>query len=496
VNLTNDANLNEANESSSSSNFIEEGRRSHDAPTPAGLAEFIKQGWAPTPLLNLTPAAVVPFAQARQAKLSALYPGVRLVIPAGRLKVRSNDTDYRFRAHSAFIWLSGLSATDVVPDSVLVFEPQGEGHRVTLFVHPRSDRNSEGFFTNSKHGEFWIGRRMTLEETATKYGINTKNLGELVELLDDSQDTVILSGVDKKVDKLVEKQKKREKKLAITLDEMRLIKDSYEINEMQKAIDATSRGFVDCVQALPAATSVARGERIVEAAFFGRARLEGNELGYDTIAASGSHACILHWIRNDGAVRNGDLILIDAGVEMESHYTADITRTLPVNGKFSPAQRELYMLVYEAQRAGFAAIKPGVPFKAVHEAAQAVLAQGLEKLGVLPVSAEESLKPEAGFHRRWSVHGTCHMLGIDVHDCAKAREENYRKGVIEEGMIFTVEPGLYVHSDDQLFPEQYRGIGIRIEDDILVTRNGCQVLSRSLPSHPDEVEVWMANIAR
>jgi len=475
---------------------IEEGRVSHDAPTPNALAEFIKQGWAPSPLLDLSPAAVVSFAHQRQQRLSALYSGVRLVIPAGRLKVRSNDTDFRFRAHSAFAWLTGISATDTVPDSVLVFEPTSSGHEVTLFVHPRSDRNSEGFFTNRKHGEFWIGRRMTLEETSTKYGLNTRDINELEDLLDDSQDTVIVSGVDKKVDKLVEKQKKREKQLASTLDEMRLIKDSYEVSEMQKAIDATSRGFVDCVQALPAATSVARGERIIESAFFGRARLEGNELGYDTIAAAGAHACILHWIRNDGAVRNGELILIDAGVEMESHYTADITRTIPINGKFSPAQRKLYLLVYEAQRAGFAAIKPGVPFKAVHEAAQAVLARGLEELGVLPVSAEESLKPEAGFHRRWSVHGTCHMLGIDVHDCAKAREENYREGLIQEGMIFTVEPGLYVHTDDELFPAEYRGIGIRIEDDILVTKNGCQVLSRSLPSHPDEIEVWMANIAK
>jgi Xaa-Pro aminopeptidase len=219
-------------------------------------------------------------------------------------------------------------------------------------------------------------------------------------------------------------------------------------------------------------------------------------LGYDTIAASGSHACILHWIRNDGAVRDGDLILIDAGIELDSHYTADITRTLPVNGTFTAAQRQLYLLVYEAQRAGFATIKPGVPFMAVHEAAQAVLAKGLEELGVLPVSAEESLQPDAGFHRRWTVHGTSHMLGLDVHDCANARAENYRKGLIEEGMIFTVEPGLYIHSDDELFPPEYRGIGIRIEDDILVTKNGCQVLSRALPSHPDEIEVWMSNISR
>ena len=472
------------------------GKRPHDAPTPAGMAEFIKQGWAPSPLLTVKPEAVLPFARDRQLALSALYPDVRIVIPAGRLKVRSNDTDYRFRAHSAFAWLTGILATDIVPESVLVLEPDTSGHKAILFLHPRSDRNSEGFFTDSKHGEFWIGRRMTLGETETKYGMTTQDIAEIDELLRDESDTVLLRGVDKKIDKLIEKQKKRESKLATVLDEMRLLKDSFEINEMQKAVDATARGFVDCVRALPAARSVLRGERIIEAAFFGRARLEGNDLGYDTIAASGSHACILHWIRNDGAVRDGDLILIDAGIELDSHYTADITRTLPVNGTFTAAQRQLYLLVYEAQRAGFATIKPGVPFMAVHEAAQAVLAKGLEELGVLPVSAEESLQPDAGFHRRWTVHGTSHMLGLDVHDCANARAENYRKGLIEEGMIFTVEPGLYIHSDDELFPPEYRGIGIRIEDDILVTKNGCQVLSRALPSHPDEIEVWMSNISR
>ena len=472
-----------------------QGTRSHDDPTPRGMAEFIKQGWADSPLLHVTEEPVVPYARARQARLSQLYPGVRLVIPAGTLKARSNDTDYRFRPHSAFAWLTGILASDVVPDSVLVFEPTHDGHEVLLYVHPRSDRESEGFFTDSKHGEFWIGRRLTLDETARKYGVATRDRETLFDLLADSRETVTLRGVDKSVDKKIAKQKKRDRELEGILSESRLIKDRYELNEMQKAIDATSRGFVDAVRSLPAAKSVTRGERIIEAAFFGRARLEGNDLGYDTIAASGSHACVLHWTRNDGVVRDGDLLLLDAGVELESFYTADITRTLPVNGKFTPAQRKLYLLVYEAQRAGFDAIKPGVPFIAVHEAAQAVLAKGLEELGVLPVSAQESLKSDAGYHRRWTVHGTCHMLGLDVHDCAQARE-NYKKGMIEEGMIFTVEPGLYIQQDDELFPAEYRGIGIRIEDDILVTKNGAQVLSRSLPSHPDEIEVWLANIAR
>jgi Xaa-Pro aminopeptidase len=298
------------------------------------------------------------------------------------------------------------------------------------------------------------------------------------------------------IDELVERRKKREAKLLTEISDLRLIKDKYEIAELQKAVDVTARGFNDMIRSFPAATSVRRGERIVESAFYGRARLEGNELGYDTIAAAGSHACVLHWIKNDGDVLPGDLILIDAGVEVESLYTADITRTIPINGKFSPEQRKIYTLVYEAQRAGIAAVKPGAPWSAFHDAASAVLAKGLEEFGVLPGSAEESLHPDAGFHRRWTVHSTGHMLGIDVHDCAQARRENYHEGTLEVGMVLTVEPGLYIQPDDTMFPAEYRGIGVRIEDDVLVTKNGAQVLSRALPSHPDEVEVWVANLLR
>jgi Xaa-Pro aminopeptidase len=154
------------------------------------------------------------------------------------------------------------------------------------------------------------------------------------------------------------------------------------------------------------------------------------------------------------------------------------------------------MLVYEAQKAGFAAVKPGAKFKDITNASHEVLAKGLERLGVLPVSAAESLDPDMGLHKRWTVHGVSHMLGIDVHDCNEARVEQYRDGVLEAGMILTVEPGLYIHPDDELFSAQYRGIGVRIEDDVLVTETGCRVLSNKLPSHPDEVEVWISNLTK
>jgi Xaa-Pro aminopeptidase len=261
---------------------------------------------------------------------------------------------------------------------------------------------------------------------------------------------------------------------------------------MQEACDTTARGFADLVRVIPAAVNTPRGERVIEAAFFGRARIEGNDTGYNTIAASGSHACTLHWIRNDGDVKSGELILIDAGAERDSYYTADVTRTLPVNGKFSPAQRSLYMLVYEAQRAGFAAVKPGADWTDINEASQRVLAQGLADMGVLTVSAEESLRPEMGLHRRWTLHGVSHMLGLDVHDCSQARKDQYTEGILKVGMILTVEPGLYIQPDDELFAPEFRGIGIRIEDDVVVTEDGCRILSHALPRHPDEIETWMA----
>ena len=471
-----------------------DGSRKYDAANPKPLADFMKTGWAPTPLEGIVPSEAIPFCKARIEKLSKKYPGKRVILPAGSLKVRSNDTDYRFRPHSAFSYFTGITGSDAVPDSVFLLEPKGDGHEALLFIHPRSSRDSDEFYRDAKYGEFWVGRRMTLEETTRKYGIAVREIEDLDKFLSSEKPTVYVRGENKVVDKKLSKDKEATAELLTFLSEMRLIKDTYEIAEMQKAVDATNRGFADMVRVFGAASSTKRGERIIEAAFFGRARLEGNDLGYETIAASGSHACILHWIQNDGDVKSGDLILIDAGVEVDSLYTADITRTLPINGEFSPAQRKIYTLVYEAQRAGFAAVKPGAKFKDITAASHSVLAKGLEEMGVLPISAEESLKPEVGLHRRWTVHGVSHMLGIDVHDCNDARKGQYADGVLEAGMILTVEPGLYIHPDDELFPEEYRGIGVRIEDDVIVTETGCRVLSNKLPSHPDEVEVWISNL--
>jgi Xaa-Pro aminopeptidase len=217
-------------------------------------------------------------------------------------------------------------------------------------------------------------------------------------------------------------------------------------------------------------------------------------VGYETIAAAGPHSCTLHWIRNDGPVREGDLVLVDAGVEVDSLYTADVTRTLPVSGRFSPAQLKVYQAVLEAADAAFAAARPGVRFRDVHAAAMEVIAARLHEWGLLPGTVEETLEEDGQFHRRWMVHGTSHHLGIDVHDCSQARREMYLDAHLQPGMVFTIEPGLYFRAEDELAPPELRGIGVRIEDDVLVTQDGCENLSAMLPRQPVEIEAWMASL--
>ena len=470
--------------------------RTHDVAAANAMSEFMKTGWEAATDLNLSAHPSIAFTKTRREKISKKYPGVRLIFPAGGLKVRSNDTDYPFRAHSDFAWLTGMIATDCVPDSIFVMEPNTSGHEDLLFTHPRSSRDSEEFYKDTKYGEFWVGKRMSLNETQSKYQLKVMQLELITQFLSDKKESLLIRGVDQRVDQLITTSDDREKELLNTLSIIRMVKDQYEIDQMQAAVDATVRGFADMVRVFTAATATPRGERVIESAFYGRARVEGNENGYSPIVAAGSHACVLHWIKNDGDVLPGDLILIDAGVEVDSFYTADITRTFPVSGKFTKAQRDIYLIVYRAQAAGIAAVKAGAKFKDIHAACMQEIAKGAYELGVLPISVEESLKEDVGLHRRWQFHGSGHHLGIDVHDCAHARKEQYSDAILEAGMILTVEPGFYIQPDDTLFAPEYRGIGIRIEDDILVTQSGAKILSNALPRHPDEVEVYISNLLK
>jgi Xaa-Pro aminopeptidase len=437
--------------------------------------DYISSGWADNPPGKVAKDEVAPFAKKRRQVVACAFPGKVLVIEAGAPKTRSNDTEYRYRPHAAFAHLTGWGSRTVA-DSVLVIDTKQ--NKDILFLRPTAGKDSDEFFANPAIGEFWVGARPTLEEIASLLDIETRDLAELDAYLD---------GADK-LD--LENQE-----LAQFVSELRLVKDSYEIEQMRVAVAASVRGFEDIVRALPKSVGIPKGERVIETAFFARARQEGNDLGYDTIAAAGKNACVLHWISNDGEVKQGELVLVDAGVEADSLYTADITRTLPVSGKFTPAQKDIYLAVLEAADAAFAIAKPGIKFRELHAAAMKVIAQKTADWGILPVSAEESLDENKQFHRRWMVHGTSHHLGIDVHDCAQARKEMYLDAELKEGMIFTIEPGLYFHADDLLAPEQFRGIGIRIEDDVLVTASGVENLSRALPRKPDEIEAWMAKLS-
>jgi Xaa-Pro aminopeptidase len=466
-------------------------------PISEAFRDFIQTGWdyapAPTPEAfehaNLTAV--------RRQKLSKAFPGITLVIPAGDHKQRSNDTDYPFRPHTAFTYMSGWGAA-CTPGSILLGTPSEEGHHWRLYLRPPAPRTSDEFYANASLGEFWTGPRPQLETVATQLGMETADLAQWPDTLKSLGEAAVIREADSVITAALDgirstETEPQDARLAQEISEARLVKDSFEVSEMRRAVAATHRGFNDIVHALPRAIGHERGERIIEGVFHQRARLEGNDTGYGTIAASGPHACILHWVDNDGPVQQGDLLLVDAGVELDTLYTADITRTLPVGGTFSEIQRRVYEAVLEAADHAFSLVKPGIKFRDVHDGAMQVIAHRVASWGFLPVSPEESLTPEGQQHRRYMIHGTSHHLGLDVHDCAQARREMYMEKELEPGMVFTIEPGLYFQPDDTTVPPEWRGIGVRIEDNILVTQTGAENLSANIPRTPAEVENWVGN---
>jgi Xaa-Pro aminopeptidase len=501
----------------------ERGANRSRRPNSKAFRDFIASQWGPVEVeeAERTRHPAADHTETRRDAIGQLFPGERLVFPAGRPKVRSNDTDYRFRPHSAFAHLTGLGA-DHEPEAVLVLHPLDEAavtpggptHEAVLYLRPAATRDTPEFYADSAAGEFWVGRRPTLEDMAVHTGIRTEDLASLRDALakDVGAGQVqlrVIAEADAAVTAMVQQVRQEaglavvggedptqapDAKLAEAASELRLIKDAFEVDQMRQAIAATIKGFERVVQALPQAATVRRGERVVEATFETGARVDGNGVGYETIAAAGNHATTLHWIRNTGAVRPGELLLLDAGIEVDSLYTADITRTIPISGRYSEVQRRVWEAVVDAADAAFAAARPGNKFRDVHDAAMVVIAQRLEEWGLLPVTAEESLKPDGQQHRRWMVHGTSHHLGLDVHDCAQARKELYMDAELRPGMVFTIEPGLYFKAEDLAVPPEYRGIGCRCEDDVLITADGNINLSAALPRRADQIEAWMAGL--
>jgi Xaa-Pro aminopeptidase len=450
----------------------------YDAEVSPALTAFMSDGWAPDPAPAIEPTEVAPYAAKRRNAVSAAFPGEVIIVEAGTPSIRNGDVFHSFRAHSDFVWLTG--AAD--PDAVLVMTPDADapgGHVSTLYLRVAASRHeSAEFYRDRNYGELWTGRRPGIAETQAALGITTRPLGELTPAL------VALARAGSAVaDNVL---------VATTLSDLRLVKDDWEIAQLADAVAASVRGFEDVVRELDAARETS--ERWIEGTFGRRARVEGNDVGYSSVAAAGEHACILHWTRNDGPVRDGDLLLLDAGVENVALYTADVTRTIPISGHFSEPQRRVYKLVYDAQTAAMNAVRPGAQFRDYFRAANEVLAKGLVEWGILPASAQDLDGPDADLHRRYTLHGTGHMLGLDVHDCAQARKENYHEGVLQPGYVLTVEPGLYFQLDDLTVPAELRGIGVRIEDDVVVTHDGCRNLTEALPRDPDSVEAWMAQL--
>ena len=462
----------------------------HDSGIPADLLTFMTQSWASPTGTVPTLAGRERFAE-RRRKIAAQFPGDVLVVPTGHEKVRANDTNFRFRPGTDFYYLTGIHE----PDCVLVILPEGDGHRSIVFTEPNPGKTNTTFFTDRSKGELWVGPRLGVAATAARFGVESQPDRRPLLVHQHhgvrSAPCASCAASMRKPSASRSRASRNDSAFAAGLSELRLIKDDLEVAELRAAIAATKRGFDDVVRALPTAVT----ERVVEgrvrpARTRGRqrrratARLRRRDpmraffIGCATIAASAAMTCLL----------------LDAGVEAVSLYTADVTRTIPVSGTYTPAQREIYTLVWEAQRAAFAACKPGNDFLDPNTAAMDVLAHGLERLGILS-SAEEALRNDKLFYKRYSLHNVSHMLGLDVHDCAAARAETYKFGKLEPGMVLTVEPGLYFQLDDLTVPEPYRGIGVRIEDDIVITADGYENLSAALPSEPDAVENWVRSLA-
>jgi Xaa-Pro aminopeptidase len=450
-----------------------------------GFVEYMGKGWD---VPDRTPPVVrgaAAAAAAHRARLSAALPGKTIVVAAGRAPVRANDTNYDFRPDSGFAWLTGCTT---VEDAVVVVSGDpGSGGDAVLYVPMPAYPGEAGFFTDAMHGELWVGAAPGLAEWSSALDIEVRPLSAFEEDFSRLAEPLI-AGAVAAAGPLAGRTPDAE--LGRVLAELRMFKDDWEIAQLRDAVNHTVDGFAAVAREFGAAVERG-GERWLQGTFDRHARTVGNGTGYASIVGSGKHAPTLHWVRCDGPLLPDELVLLDMGVEVNSLYTADVTRTFPASGTFSPAQRQVHDLVEASHRAGLAAVGPGRPFTDFHHACMEVLARGLDDWGLLPVSVDEALSPAGQHHRRYIVCGVGHHLGLDVHDCSKASPDAYHGATMAPGMVLTVEPGLYFHAHDLTVPPELRGIGVRIEDDLLVTPSGAEVLSDALPLSTAGLEAWL-----
>jgi Xaa-Pro aminopeptidase len=422
------------------------------------------------------------FKERRERVLAAIHPGV-LVIPSAPLAIRNNDVEHEYRQDSDFFYLTGFDE----PESVLVLNSSGD-QPYTLFLRARDPER-----------EVWDGARAGVEGAVSQFGADVAfPIAELAQKLPDviqntervfyrlgknrSFDDTLLSALDRV---------RGRARLGVTcptsivdpatvVHEARLKKSKLELAAMQRAIDITRDAHVEAM----AKCAPGMFEYEVEAILRGIFRRFGSERpAYAPIVGSGPNATVLHYHRNDRRMEAGDLLLIDAGCEFD-YYASDVTRTFPVSGTFSPAQRSIYQLVLDAQLASIEVTRAGRTFDQVHAASVEVITRGLIGLGIIEGPLETAISEL--WYKPYFMHKTSHYLGMDVHDVG-AYFVSGKPRLLEPGMVITVEPGIYIAHNAKA-PEQYRGIGVRIEDDVLVTEGKALVLSDAIPKRVDEIE--------
>ena len=413
-----------------------------------------------------------------------------VIVAAAPERVRNNDAHYPYRQDSDFHYLTGFPE----PDAVLALVPGRAAGEVILFCRERDLER-----------ERWDGPRAGTEGAVDTFGMDDAfpidDIDDILPGLIEGRERVyyhfgrdvdfdlrLIAWVNRVRAQMRQGARPPHEFVALShlLHDLRLYKSRGELRLMKKSAQIAAAAHVRAMQA----TRPGMNEHEIEAELLHVFRKHGAVPSYEPIVGGGANGCVLHYRANNAALRDGDLLLIDAGAEFEC-YASDITRTFPVNGRYSPEQRALYDIVLDAQRAAIDEVRAGRPFDAYHDAAVRVITRGLIKLGLLSGSLEKNLREHA--YRAFYMHKTGHWLGLDVHDAGDYRVDGeYR--VLEPGMVVTVEPGLYIAPDAKGVPAKYRGIGIRIEDDVVVTDGEPLVISDGVPKDADEIEALMATV--
>jgi Xaa-Pro aminopeptidase len=419
--------------------------------------------------------------------LDAMGSDAVALLAGARLSPRSNDTHYPFRQDSDFWYLTGFDQ----PDAVAVLRTDG-GPPFSLFVQPREPE-----------AETWTGIRPGVEGAKRDYGADAAYpIGdlpkELPELVKRAKRLYHALGRDPQLDRrLLDVLEDMRRRSRIGLDpaaeivdprsilhEMRLFKQDEELDLMRRSLDITREGHAQAARLCQAGRMEYELEAVLDYSY---RRLGARGPAYQTIVGSGRNATILHYVHNDARLEEGDLVLVDSGAEFEG-YASDVTRTYPVGGRFRGPGRAVYQAVLDAQEAALGACRPGVSLEDVHQVALRRLVEGMVDLRLLSGTVDDLVAREA--YKPFFMHRTSHWLGLDVHDVGSYSRDG-KPRLLEPGMVLTVEPGLYVGPDAEQAPAPLRGIGVRIEDDVLVTGEGCEILSVAIPKRPAEVEAWV-----